>query len=682
MFAVMRRRVFCTLPLLLILCSCGENQGEGVPAPLPQAVLQSGHWNVQAVPISARCGACHIKEFTEWANSDHAWALRELNPAMDTEPFHRQRLKAHGSELTFAANRKGELLLTDAQSKRTFTAEWVLGRRPLVQYLVKSTDGGWHTPSAAWDVIKHEWFDMFEADARLSEEGLAARNPGDWGHWLGRGMNWNSQCAWCHTSHFRKNYDAGKDTYASTWREPGVTCIQCHRLAEHPAADGCLVAPQHRTLTAQQMHDNCATCHARREELDEEFAVGDKFDDHFRLELPTIHGIFYPNGMQQDEDYCETGLRLSRMGAAGVTCLDCHDPHTAALKLPQEDNSLCLRCHANGTLVNGTASPVVDMATHTPCPQGSMGARCVECHMPESPYMARDPRRDHSFNSPDPLLSAELGIPNACTMCHRDMDNARAAEIVQQTYPAQKIAATRARTRAVHAAMLGRGNADSLLKAYAAEPVPAWRATLLELMAQQAPTEPVLQAARAAAADPSAMVRAAAARVLGEEALLLVKDPVKLVRRAAAWPMINRLVQMPDYAAAVQELENIARHRADQPNGAMQLAVLASARGQLAEADRQYRRAIALDPAGPVAYMDYAVFLARCNRLSDALTQMLAAAKVAPDNAEVQYRQGLILAEMQHYEFAYEAFERALKADPTHEPARRNLQILKQYLNK
>lgn len=146
--------------------------------------------------------------------------------------------------------------------------------------------------------------------------------------------------------------------------------------------------------------------------------------------------------------------------------------------------------------------------------------------------------------------------------------------------------------------------------------------------------------------------------------------------------MINRLVQMPDYAAAVQELENIARHRADQPNGAMQLAVLASARGQLTEADRQYRRAIALDPAGPVAYMDYAVFLARCNRLSDALSQMLAAAKVAPDNAEVQYRQGLILAEMQHYEFAYEAFERALKADPTHEPARRNLQILKQYLNK
>ncbi len=679
--AVVRVRYLSVSPVLLLLCACEEQQGDAVQT-LPQAVLQSAHWNVQAVPVSAKCGACHQKEFADWAGSDHAWALREITPALDTEPFHRQRLKAHGSELTFAANRQGELLLTDAQSKRSFKADYVLGRRPLVQYLVKGEDGGWHTPSAAWDVIKHEWFDMFEDDARLSAEGLAARQAGDWGHWLGRGMNWNSQCAWCHTSHFSKNYNETTDSYASAWKEPGVSCIQCHKLAAQPAADGCMVAPQQRTLTARQMHDNCATCHARREELDEQFTVGDSFDDHFRLELPTIRGIFYPNGMQQDEDYCETGLRLSRMGAAGVTCLDCHDPHTAALKLPQEDNSLCMRCHAGGTLVNGTASPVIDMATHTPCPQGSMGARCVECHMPESRYMARDPRRDHSFNSPDPQLSAELGIPNACTMCHRDMDNARAAEVVQKTYPQQKIAATRERTRAVHAAMAGQDCTAALLKAYGTETVPAWRATLLELMAQQAPAAEVLQAARVAAKDTNAMVRAAAARVLGQEALPLVKDPVKLVRRAAAWPLIDRLVQMPEYAVAVKEQEAIARHRADQPNGAMQLAVLATARGQLDEADRQYRRAIKLDPAGLVAYMDYAVFLARCNRLSESLNQMLTAAKVAPQNAEVQYRLGLILAEMQQYEYAYTAFDRALKLDASHESARRNFETLKQYLKK
>jgi hypothetical protein len=232
MGVVVRAKILRVSPVLLLLCACEEQPGPAVQS-WPAEVLNSAHWRVQAVPVSAQCGVCHRKEFADWAGSDHAWALRELNTVHDTEPFHRQRLRAHGSELTFAANRKGELLLTDSQSKRNFKVDYVLGRRPLVQYLVKGEDGGWHTPSAAWDVLRHEWFDMFEDDSRLSAEGLATRNSGDWGHWLGRGMNWNSQCAWCHTSHFRKNYNEAADTYASTWKEPGVTCIQCHKQGCH-----------------------------------------------------------------------------------------------------------------------------------------------------------------------------------------------------------------------------------------------------------------------------------------------------------------------------------------------------------------------------------------------------------------------------------------------------------------
>lgn len=51
--------------------------------------------------------------------------------------------------------------------------------------------------------------------------------------------------------------------------------------------------------------------------FDHDFAVGDRFDNHFQLVLPVQPGVFWPNGMQRDEDYCETGLRLSRMGKAG-----------------------------------------------------------------------------------------------------------------------------------------------------------------------------------------------------------------------------------------------------------------------------------------------------------------------------------------------------------------------------
>ncbi len=669
------------LSATLALASCEREER-------PVYTGRSQHWDQSAVPLSLRCAACHRKEFEEWAASDHAWAWRQVDMSLDSEPFHGQRLAAHGSELRFRTARDGQLLLQDAAAKREFRVQAVLGRRPLVQYLVQDGKGGFHTPSAAWDVGRHEWFDMFADDARLSQSGQAERKPGDWGHWLGRGMNWNSQCAWCHMSGFRKNYDGEKDTYASTWREPGVSCIQCHKLADRPdAEDGCLVARGERKLSSTQVHDNCASCHARREEFDEGFCVGSRFDDHFRLELPLIEGIFWPNGMQRDEDYCETGLRLSRMGRTGVTCIDCHAPHTAGLKLPQEDNSLCLRCHAGGTPVNGVPAPVIDMAAHTPCPQGSKGARCVECHMPESPYMARDPRRDHSFNSPDPALSAELGTPNACTLCHKDRDNTWAAAAVERVYgAAPKMAAYRPRTRAVQAAMQGRGRLNDLLAAYRTEEVPAWRAVLLELMAQPEPTEALLAVAREAAKDASPLVRAAAAKVLGREALPLAADPVKLVRRAAAWPLVDVLLREGCYPQALAELEATARHQSDQPHGAMQLAVLADARAGKAraggdaaaaarhdaEACRQYERAIALDPASPVARMDYAVFLARRNRPLDSLSQMLACTAANPDNALAQYRLALILQDVGQPVPALRALDKAVKLDPRLRPARAN----------
>lgn len=661
---------------MLLLCACDEGQ-KAEPY-----TGQSAHWQQNAVPISLKCAACHAKEFEDWAGSDHAWAYRTIDPELDSEPFHGQRLKAHGSELRFTTSRDGQLLLADSESKHNFTVHSVLGRRPLVQYLVQGKDGGLHTPSAAWDVNLREWFDMFEADERLSREGLATRSSGDWGHWLGRGMNWNSQCAWCHTSHFRKNYDAVTNRYSSSWKEPGVTCIQCHKLAATPSDDGCMVAPADRKLTAQQMHDNCATCHARREELDDTFVVGDKFDNHFRLELPIIPGIFWPNGMQRDEDYCETGLRLSRMGRAGVTCLDCHDPHTATLKLPQEDNSLCMRCHATGTVVGSTPSPVIAPTTHTPCPSDSKGARCVECHMPESPYMARDPRRDHSFNSPDPELSSEIGTPNACSLCHTDKNHAWAAEVVAKKYPERKTARYRARTRAVHHALAGNGSTQDLLAALKAEDVPAWRATILELLARQEPNEKIEQAALAAMKDENAMVRAAAARALEESARPLINDPIKIVRRAAAWQNMSYVVNTPQMKDALAELTAIARHQSDQPTGAMLLAMLADARGDLSEAERQYKRAIELDPASAVAYMDYAVLLARLNRPMDALQQMLNCTRVAPENPEAFYRLGLILAEVQQFGYALSAYDKALELSPSFHQARYNKAMILQLLGK
>ena len=45
-----------------------------------------------------------------------------------------------------------------------------------------------------------------------------------------------------------------------------------------------------------------------------------------------------------DEVYNYGSFKQSKMFAAGVTCSDCHEPHSAKLKLAGD--KVCLQCHA------------------------------------------------------------------------------------------------------------------------------------------------------------------------------------------------------------------------------------------------------------------------------------------------------------------------------------------------
>ncbi len=668
------------LPLLLLLpltlCACREGEVERAEAQAAE------------LPLSAQCGACHAKEFAAWQKSQHAHAWRKPAPAQDGARFNGQTLRAQGTELRFFRTEAGELRVQEGGAGKEYRVAAAIGHSPLVQYMVEGARGAYQCLSAAWDTERHEWFDTVADGSRC---------PGDWGHWLGRGMTWNAQCAACHMSGFEKNYDATADAYASRWQEPGVTCIQCHSLADTPTEPSGRPIRRNkgRKLTARQQADSCATCHARREELRPGFREGDVFEDYYRLELPLVERVFHPNGMQHDEGYTETGMRLSPMGKAGVTCMDCHDAHSAKLRHPQEDNSLCLRCHGSGKRVNGTPAPVVDIATHTPCPPKSAGARCVECHMPRVTTMGRDARRDHAFTSPDPALSSELGIPNACTQCHAGKADAWAATAVEAHYGnAPKMAAYRDRTRAVAAAMRGEGDTQALLAAYRAEANPTWQATLLELLARQEATATTLAEARKAAASSSPLLRAAAARLLGEAAPQLLQDPVYLVRHAAAWAQVDALLAQGESHPVLRELEETLRNQADHPAGQMQQATLATARarraratGNAAEAsaheaaaERCFRRALELDPASTAARMDFAVFLARLSRPLDALEQLLACTAAHPELAEAQYRLGLILLELGHVQPARLALEKALQHAPHHARARSTLNNIRNNL--
>ena len=57
---------------------------------------------------------------------------------------------------------------------------------------------------------------------------------------------------------------------------------------------------------------------------------------------------------------------------------------------------------------------------------------------------------------------------------------------------------------------------------------------------------------------------------------------------------------------------------------------------------------------------------------------MLQCAELAPDNAEVKYRIGLLLAELQRWDAALAAYAQALRLQPNHLPTRaQRIEILR-----
>lgn len=689
-------------PLLAcLLCCCGEKKqgpapadtsagGEEARGPGPGELNASLGQQPPPGAVSSRCMECHRDIHHHWQKSHHGQANRLLDMALDAAPFAGQSLGTPSETWTFSRE-KQELTIT--ANGEGHGVGMVIGIEPLVQYLTAASGGRWQAPNAAWDPSKKEWFDIFSGDERTKA---------DWGHWTNRGMTWNTQCAWCHMTDFRKNYDAQADTYQSHWKEMGIGCTQCHGgIAEHAdGKTGCLIdLASERNLRKhhpERILDGCATCHSRRVEFDDTFHIGDKYADHYQLQLPTTPELYYPDGQIRDEVYVWSSLRTSNMGHKGVGCMDCHDPHTAQLKLPLAHNQLCMSCHAGGSNGRVSGATVIDPAKHTfHMGKGKhngvgSGHSCVDCHMTHTTYMGRDPRRDHGFHVPDPVLTKELGIPNACNKCHTDKDTDWAVTWANEWYGEKMHSPERrrqrARTRAIANAYSGDPRAvDRLLEAHKNEPNPYWQAALLQIMQPWAADPRVQQLGRAGVHSKESIVRAAACMLLefspgnGPWLEPMLKDPVKEVRVAASWAWRRHISPRSD---VYKELYGAVRFGADQPAGVLGLAQLAQDANDLETAERWAKRAVTLDSTSPGTHEFYAILLGRMERPREALAQLETARKLAPGNARYPYLMALTYAELGQKDKAGELLRVSLKTDPNNPRAWYNLGILVRDQNK
>jgi len=637
---------------------------------------------------SEKCKACHEKAYAAWKGSNHAAAMQAAKDGTVLGDFGGATLQHRGKTWRFF--RDGLRFVVHAEGPdgemRDYEVAYTFGVAPLQQYLVPFPGGRLQALSAAWDTKEKRWFHV--------NPGPAAP-PGDWLHWTRPGQGWNAMCSDCHSTGVRKRFDPEKDAYETTWSEIMVGCEACHgpgsrhvtwaeqpAMGRVPAENSGLVAKTAR-LTPAEMVSQCAPCHSRRAQFGDPPAPGGELLDHY---LPTLlgPGTFHADGQIQDEDFEWHAFTQSKMHANGVRCADCHDVHSG--KRHKEGNELCTRCHR---------TEVYDAPTHhfhKPEWKGkpSAGVLCVSCHMPGKNFMVVHFRRDHSMRVPRPDLTASIGVPNACSAagCHDDRPLSWVQEKYDGWYGKKRkphygttIAAGRARAE---------GAVGDLVRLAEDPRHPVVvRATAVDLLASY-PGPVAAAAVEKALADPEPLVRATAVSRVGEgdpgrlARLLgpLVQDPVRAVRAEAAarlaGPPAQRLpeAQRKAWAAALEEYEAGQRYMSDLPSGPYNLGNLYASLGRTTDAEKQYRRALAVDDQLFMARANLAMLLAVNGRGAEAETLLREAHAEQPGHAGIAFNLGLLLAERGDRAGAERMLRTAFRSDPQMAPAAFNLAVL------
>jgi tetratricopeptide (TPR) repeat protein len=543
------------------------------------------------------------------------------------------------------------------------------GVAPLQQYLVAFPGGRSQALAVAWDSRPRSdggqrWFHL-QPDETIGH--------GDPLHWTGATASWNYMCADCHSTNVRKAWSATSSSYATSYAEMSIACEACHGPGSQHVA--WVKDPQRRTddrkglsITLDERRDvhwardpatrkavrsrargsdreieMCARCHSRRGVLHEDVVHGQPVTDDYRVAL-LDHDLYHPDGQIKGEVYEYGSFIQSRMFAEGVTCSDCHDPHSQQLRAPND--GVCLQCH----------EPSYATAKHHFHADAQAGARCVGCHMPATTYMVVDGRRDHSLRVPRPDLSVKLGVPNACNSCHTDRSAVWAAQTVERWY-GHTPSGLQQFAEALDAGHRGAPGAEALLAKVARDPdQPAIaRATAIARVRRFTPE--TFEAARAGLADASPLVRRASVEAFSvlepraRATLLspLLADAVRSVRLETASALAGVPLDLTPPGLrdarerATTEFVAAQQLNDDRPESHLALANLYAARQDFARAEASLLRALAIDPAFVPASVNLADLYRVLSRDDEAEKHLRSALARIPRDPALLHALGLVL---------------------------------------
>jgi Flp pilus assembly protein TadD len=642
---------------------------------------------------SRTCSVCHQAEAKLWQGSQHRHAMDHATDVSVRGDFNNVTFEYAGTRSRFFRKDQKYFVETDGPDGglATFEVKYTFGVEPLQQYLIEFPDGRIQALSIAWDTRPREqggqrWFHLYPNAAITHDDPL---------HWTKLNQNWNFMCAECHSTGVHKNYDAASDRFATTFAEISVGCEACHGAGSRHVAwakggrnpedpnkglvvkfderagvswpEGPATAMPKRSAEPALLRkevETCGLCHSRRGQFSEGWKPGRWLLQTHDVSLLDRRWFEADGQIRSDEEtYNYAPFKLSKMFAEGVTCSDCHDPHSAVLRAPVDD--VCGQCHAASKYATSTHRHHIGV---TP------SLTCASCHMPVRSYMVVDRRHDHAFRIPRPDLSVQFGTPNACNDCHHDKSAQWAAEKITAWFGPQRHG-YQTFVGAFRSAWREQPDAEALLTAVASDPdVPAIAraSALAELPAPNA------DLARRGLADPDPVVRIGALDML--EALppkqlwplvsSSLSDPVRGVRiraaqlLASAPPASQPPADRERFAHAATEFIAAQKLNADRPDARTALGNFYAQQGLGKEAEAEYRAAIRLDPTFAPAAVNLSDLYRQLGRDEDSVQILIEALTKSEKNGSLHYALGLALVRHKESAPALQEFRRAAELEP------------------
>ena len=355
---------------------------------------------------SAKCQECHEENYDKWSHSQHPKMIQDIkkDPSVVVADFLKlpadADFKLEDAVYTVGGKFKQRYMM---RKDRNGKEDYILGNYQ------------WNVQTQKWQHFK-PWHYWYKPAYPHDNKELPTSNACDGCHFTGfmseqKRVETGIACEACHGPASEHVKEPNSKVYLASLSDPvrqNEVCLQCHmRNRDMRLKDG-----------------NISAIYGDAKDYPFGYEAG-KALSKYKLPAP-FNGVetkeFYANGIGKKNRTQGNEFVHSMMGKHGITCINCHSPHTLQPTAKHNTgNKLCMKCHSFGSPI-GPHQNSLDSHTHHKV--DSKGSLCVECHMPKvGRHTGKSPLtvRSHAFGFVTPNETRKYNMPketNACFSCH------------------------------------------------------------------------------------------------------------------------------------------------------------------------------------------------------------------------------------------------------------------------